>query len=358
MLRYRRLGRTGLRVSEIGLGGGGIGGVYGETSYEEAVRTVRRALELGVNFFDVAPAYGGGQAERVLAEGLRGKREHVIVGTKVALPLAPPGDLRRFVRRSVEQSLRRLRSDYVDVLFVHNPLSAARGRPVQRRGDIAMVTVADALALGGHCEELRTEGHVRHLGFTGWRCTRTALVEMLESGLFDVVQVEYNLLNQSAVATPAPEQDVTSLETLEASADTDMAGWAYRPIDQHLAINLAGTVDLGIVCIRPLAGGLLSGRLDRADEPGTHLEVLRDRVSALSFLSVPGRSLTQSALAFCLAQPAISTVIPGVKNVTELDEAVRASQHRALGRQEVERVWEVSRSTSGAAAKPRTPTRP
>ena len=66
-MKYRRLGRTGLSVSEIGFGGGGIGGVYGQTSEEEARRAVGRALELAVNFFDVAPAYGAGLAERVWA---------------------------------------------------------------------------------------------------------------------------------------------------------------------------------------------------------------------------------------------------------------------------------------------------
>src|SRR5439155_22942735 len=108
-VRRRRLGRTGLFVSEVGFGGGGIGGVYGQTTVEEAVRAVRRGLELGVNFFDVAPAYGDGLAERVLGEGLAGRRHEVIVATKLALEEESLGeDLRGCVRRSVEESLARL----------------------------------------------------------------------------------------------------------------------------------------------------------------------------------------------------------------------------------------------------------
>jgi aryl-alcohol dehydrogenase-like predicted oxidoreductase len=322
-MRRRRLGRTGLLVSEVGFGGGGIGGVYGQTTFEEAVRAVRRGLELGVNFFDVAPAYGDGLAERVLGEGLTGRRDGVIVATKVALEEESLGDLRGFVRRSVEGSLARLGTDYLDLLLVHNPLSSMRGRPLQVPGDIYMVTAAEALALGEELQRLQQQGIVRHLGFTGWRCTRAALIEMLESGLFDAVQVEYNLFNQSAVEPPVPGQDVTPLEALEADPETEMAGWAYRPIDQHLAIELAAERDVGVVCIRPLAGGLLTGELDRPDEPGTQMDLLRRRAAAPSFLTAQnGRTLAQAALAFSLANESIATVIPGVKNTAEIEDAV------------------------------------
>src|SRR5439155_17718177 len=124
--------------------------------------------------------------------------------TKVALDERSFGDLRGFVRRSLGASLDRLRTDHVDLLLVHNPLSSARGRPVQVPGDIHMVTAADALALGEELRLLQEQGLVRSLGFTGWRCTRAALLELLDSGLFDAIQVEYNLFNQSAVEPPAP----------------------------------------------------------------------------------------------------------------------------------------------------------
>jgi aryl-alcohol dehydrogenase-like predicted oxidoreductase len=321
-VRYRRLGRTELSVSELGFGGGGIGAVYGPTTARESRAAVERALELGVDFFDVAPAYGEGLAERVLGDAVDGARDRVLIETKVALEEAGLRDVRGHVQASVEQSLTRLRTSVVDVLLVHNPVSSERGRPRQRAGDIHMVTAADALAMGEEMQALREEGIVRFLGFTGWRCTRRGLVELLDSGLFDVVQVEYNLLNRSALHPASAGEDVTPLEALEADPDTDMARWAYRPIDQHGALGLAAERDVGVVCIRPLAGGLLTAELDRPEEPGAEMERLHAR--AAEFATEDGRSLAQAALAFCLAQDAIATVIPGVKNPAELEELARA----------------------------------
>jgi aryl-alcohol dehydrogenase-like predicted oxidoreductase len=84
-MEYTVLGRTGLRVSRVGCGGGGIGQVWGPTMEAESVRTIHRALELGVNFFDVAPGYGQGKAEEVLGRALQGRQEQVVVATKVRL---------------------------------------------------------------------------------------------------------------------------------------------------------------------------------------------------------------------------------------------------------------------------------
>jgi aryl-alcohol dehydrogenase-like predicted oxidoreductase len=344
-MRYRRLGRTGLSVSEIGLGGGGIGAVYGRTTTEDAVRTVGRALELGVNFFDVAPAYGDGLAERVLGEALAGRRADAIVATKVALNEDSFGDLRGFARRSVDASLARLGTDRLDLLLVHNPLASTRGRPVQRPGDIYMVTAADALALGEELRRLQEEGTVRFLGFTGWRCTRAALVEMLDSSLFAAVQVEYNVFNQSAVEPRVPGQDVTPLEALEADPATDMAAWAYRPIDQHLAIRLAAERDIGVICIRPLAGGLLTAELDRPDEPGTQMDSLRRRASSLAFLTQNDeRTLAQASIRFTLANDGIATVILGAKSPAEIDEAALAAEQGPLDAESVEKAAAFARA--------------
>ena len=84
-MEYTTLGRTGLQVSRAGFGGGGIGQVWGPTTDEESIRAVHRALELGINFFDVAPSYGNGKAEEVLGRALRGRSEDIVVATKVRL---------------------------------------------------------------------------------------------------------------------------------------------------------------------------------------------------------------------------------------------------------------------------------
>ena len=126
-MEYTLLGRTGLRVSRVGFGGGGIGQVWGPTTDEECVRAIHRALDLGINFFDVAPAYGNGKAEEVLGIALQGRQDQAVVATKVRLTADEMNDVDGAVTRSVEASLRRLRMDAVDVLHVHNRFTPRRG---------------------------------------------------------------------------------------------------------------------------------------------------------------------------------------------------------------------------------------
>src|ERR687888_1888187 len=121
-MEYTALGRTGLRVSRVGCGGGGIGQVWGPTTEAESVRAIHRALELGVNFFDVAPGYGHGKAEEVLGRALHGRQEPVVIATKVRLAAAEMHDVAGAVRTSVEASLRRVRRGVGGGLDVHKPV--------------------------------------------------------------------------------------------------------------------------------------------------------------------------------------------------------------------------------------------
>ena len=98
-MQYNELGRTGLNVSRVGFGGGGIGEVWGATTRDEAVRAVHLALDLGINYFDVAPAYGDGKAEEALGIALEGRSEEVIIGTKVRVPADGLGDAIGAVQR-------------------------------------------------------------------------------------------------------------------------------------------------------------------------------------------------------------------------------------------------------------------
>ena len=126
-MEYTALGRTGLRVSRVGFGGGGIGQEWGSTTDDESVRAVLRALDLGINYFDVAPGYGDGKAEEILGIALEGRRHEAVVGTKVRLTAEEMHDVDGAVQRSVEASLRRLRMNSVDVLHVHNRFTLNRG---------------------------------------------------------------------------------------------------------------------------------------------------------------------------------------------------------------------------------------
>jgi aryl-alcohol dehydrogenase-like predicted oxidoreductase len=338
-VEYRRLGRTGLQVSALGFGGGGIGQSYGATTDAESIRAVKVAIERGITFFDVAPGYGEGRAERVLGEGLLGHRADVVIMTKVALPPERFDDIGAFVRESVAASLKRLNTDYVDALLIHNMVTSARGRPYGNA-----IPVDDALRMADTFDELRDEGRVRYIGFTAWRCTAAALDGLFASDRFDVIQTEYNLLNQSAL-TPAPPGAgfgiMAELEIDHSSAS--MGAYDARGTDQHLSLVRAARADVGVVAIRPLAGGALADTIDREVPPGSDLERIRRRADALrELLGGERRTLSATAIRFCVARPEIHTVIPGVKNVAEIEDALEAIDLPPFSAGELERITRIA----------------
>ncbi len=235
-MEYAALGRTGLRVSRVGFGGGGIGQVWGATTEAESVRAIHRALELGVNFFDVAPSYGHGKAEEVLGQALEGRQEPVIIATKVRLSADEMADVTGAVKRSVEASLRRLRRDAVDILHIHNRLTPKRGdRPDSLSADDVLGPVLDAY------QQVQHAGKTRFIGVSGMEPDPSTLRRIMQSGHYDTVLAYYNLLNQTA-QTPVP------------------AG--VELFDNGQIIPLAKSLNIGVIGIRSHAAGALSQQVD------------------------------------------------------------------------------------------------
>ena len=294
-MEYTVLGRTGLRVSRVGCGGGGIGQVWGPTTEAEAMRTIHRALELGVTFFDVAPSYGHGKAEEVLGRALHGRQEPVVMATKVRLAAAEMHDVAGAVRTSVEASLRRLRREMVDVLHVHN-------RFTPQRGDLPhSLSAADALGpvLDAY-RQMQHTGKTRFIGISAMEPDVPTVRQIMTSGHFDTVLAYYNLLNWTA-QEPAPP---------------GVALW-----DNGQIIPLAASLGMGVIGIRSHAAGALSQQVDRPVPPGTLLAQDVDRAQTLGFLlEGPLRTLSQAAMVFCLMNRDIATTVPGVKNVAEMEE--------------------------------------
>ena len=294
-MEYTELGRTGLRVSRAGFGGGGIGQVWGATTDEESVRAVHRALDLEINFFDVAPGYGNGKAEEVLGTALEGRRDRAVVATKVRLRAEEMEDVAGAVNRSVEASLRRLRMDSVDVLHVHNRFTAQRGE--------APDSLSAADALGPVLEayqKVQAAGKTRFIGLSAMDHHVPTMKRIMESGHYDTVLAYYNLLNRTA--QEVPPQGVSLL-------------------DQGQIIPLAKSLGMGLIGIRSHAAGALSTQLDRVVRPDTLVGQDEARAKTLDFL-VAGqiRTLSQAAMVFCLMNPDIDTTVPGVKNVAEAEE--------------------------------------
>ena len=298
-MEYTTLGRTGLSVSRVGFGGGGIGQVWGATTRDEAVRAVHRALDLGINFFDVAPAYGAGKAEEALGLALEGRTEDVIIATKVRLAAEDMNDVTGAVQRSVETSLRLLKRDSVDVLHVHNRFTENRGDvPGSLSADDVSGPVLDAY------RAVQQAGKTRFIGLSAMDHHVPTLDRIMDSGEWDTVLAYYNLLNWTAQEPPPPGVDL---------------------FDNGQNIQLAMKHNMGVIGIRSHAAGALSGAVDRPIPAGNDL--LRQDVYSAAWLDFlldgPIQTLSQAALVFCLMNRDIHTTVPGVKNQAEAEEIAR-----------------------------------
>lgn len=313
-MKRRRLGRTGLEVSEVGLGGAGLGHAWGKTTDAECVRAVHSALDLGIDFFDTSPVYGAGKSEENLGAGLEGSRDRIVLATKVRLHKEEDLDaMTAAIRLSVEESLRRLRTDYIDILQIHHQVGAERGSYLAVADPprhALKLTVADGLAFAEAVRDLVDEGKVRFCGITAWDGERGAVRTLLESGAFDTAQILFNMINQTAATPPPP---------------------GFDDVDQGEALPVAQANDIGVIAIRSHAAGALVDCLDRPVKPES--DVARDfaRAASLSFMKrEPFARLSQVALRFCLDNPAIATVVPGFKSVAEVEEAVACTELPSL----------------------------
>jgi L-glyceraldehyde 3-phosphate reductase len=295
-MQYNSLGRTGLNVSRVGFGGGGIGQVWGATTRDEAVRAVHRALDLGINYFDVAPAYGNGKAEEALGIALEGRSEEVIIGTKVRVPGDDLANATAAVQRSMETSLRLLKRDSVDILHVHN-------RFTENRGDVQNSLSADDV-MGPVLEAyqaVQQAGKTRFIGLSAMDHDVPTLNKIMDTGDWDTMLAYYNLLNQTAQSPPPPGVNL---------------------FDNGQNILLAKKHDMGVIGIRSHAAGALTSGVDRPVPPDN--ELLRQDVASaaqLGFLLDGNiKNLSQAATVYCLMNEDIHTTVPGVKNQAETEE--------------------------------------
>ena len=313
-MNYRTLGRTGLRVSEIGFGCGNVGGLMVRGTADEQLAAVRHAMDLGINYFDTAPQYGNGLSEVNLGKVLRLVTGPLTVATKVTVGPGDVSDLRGKVRASLETSLGRLGRYQIDLLQLHTPITAERGGG----GRSWSVSVQDVLGPKGVAEAFeaaRDQKLVRFLGITGLGDTE-ALHEVVGSGRFDTVQAYYNLLNPSAGRQVPP----------------GFAGQDFRRL-----IDVAAGNGMGVVVIRVMAGGALGGPAARAGYaspsvggalvPGSPYEGDAARAAQLAFLvSGDVTSLPQAAVRFGLMPRGVSTVLVGFSDEKQIDEAAAGSR--------------------------------
>jgi aryl-alcohol dehydrogenase-like predicted oxidoreductase len=310
-MRYKILGRTGMRVSTIGLGTMVHAGHFGPMKDEESLSAIDTALELGVNFIDTSDAYGAGYSETLLGKALQGRRDKVFIATKGGNVMVGPNRGKRifapdYIDGVLHESLKRLQTDYVDLYQLHNP----------------SVDVIDRGEVWDVLERRKKEGKIRHYGVS--INTMEEGIAAVKDGRSETIQVEYNLLAQE----PAE---------------------AFFP--------LAQAANIGIIARIPLKRGVLTGKLTPADEQRFAGEDVRARsfkgeafrkqlakAEQLRFLvHDPVQNLTQAAIAFCVAHPAVSVTIPGARNAAQMRENA-AGADVTLPAEDLERVAELWRS--------------
>jgi len=301
-VNYRVLGKTGLKVSEVGLGGLFVSSAG--ASREEGCRAVRRALELGVNYVDTAPTYR--DSEEVLGEALQGVPQPYILSTKLGgrpQPFEPQN--KAHLRESVKTSLKLLKRDTIDILMIHEP---------DRPGQYDWFTDWESFH-GPVCdvlEALKTEGIIRFTGLGG--TTAYTLPPIIATGRYDVVLTAFNysLLWQEAVYAVLPE--------------------AIRQ-------------GVGIVIGSPLQQGALARRYDDEIEQGAAWlsPPRRGQYKRLyTLLDDLGMSLPELAMRFVLSNPAISTVLSGVRSVAEIEENLRFAAAGPLSREILDRIQAIA----------------
>jgi aryl-alcohol dehydrogenase-like predicted oxidoreductase len=315
-VQFRTIGRTDLRVSEIGFGcGPGAGLMVGDDRAAQ-VAAIARALERGITYFDTAPIYGNLRSETNLGRALRELGATPVIATKIALELDDLDDIPAAVERSIEGSCARLFRDQLDIVYLHNRVGATRAA----KADIgvgALLTVDDVLGKRGIVETLQTlreRGRVRNFGCCAFGGERIATEALVDSGAFESILVNYSMLNQTAFNAPS-----------HVSSNRD-----YQRIGARAAAR-----GMSAIALRVLEGGALAG----ADSfPQTLDATARDAVAALAFLNDDAGTLITAAIRFALANVAVASVLIGFSAADQVDPAVDAANAGPLDHLILEKV--------------------
>jgi len=319
-MQNRPLGNTGIQVSAVSFGAGPVAELMTSPQrIDDQRRTVARAVELGINWFDTAATYGEGRSEESLGrvfEDLNLARQ-VHIATKVRIPPDQLHDIRGYVRQSVEGSLQRLRVPSVTLLQLHNSVTSRRGdQPTS-------VTPADALdEVLPAFEQLRREGLVQHFGLTALG-EPESLRAVLRSRQFAAVQIPYNLLNPSAGRVMPKEFSEANLGNL---------------------LGLCETLGVGAFAIRVYAGGALTGQSPSRHTLTTKFFPLdlyqRDQVRAEKLLQTlpAGTSLAEVALRFVLGHAGVTSALIGFASPEQVEEAIAVATKGPLTAEQLRQV--------------------
>lgn len=303
-MKYRKLGKTGINVSEISFGGWAIGGGWGEQDDAESVAALHKAIDQGVNLIDTAAGYGDGRSERVIARVLKERPEEIFVATKTPPDTGPwpptpycSAEQRyseTYLRRNIEERLSCLDTDVIDLLQLHTWTRAWNADPAPFE----------------ILQQLKKEGKIRCIGISTPEHDQNSVIDLMKAGLVDTVQVIYNIFEQEPTAEllPVAEEKGVGVIVRVAFDEGSLTG-KFTP-------NY--TFGEGDFRSSYFEGDRLQRSIRRVDAIKQNIEG-------------SGRTMPEFALKFALSHPAVSCVIPGMRNVQQAELNCAVSDLPDLG---------------------------
>lgn len=323
-MQYRTMGRNGPRVSVLGFGCGAIGGLLTKGDQSEQRRTVARALEAGITYFDTAAAYGNGRSEETIGPLLRELKADVVLGTKFRLEQEEIPNAAAVIRKHLETSLKRLGQDSVDLFNLHNRV----GFDVSgNQGALSVEDILGPVAEG--LAQVREAGLTRMIGITGLGET-AAVHKVVASGLYDSVQTYINAVNPSAGW----------------AVEGDSRGQNFDRLLDTIAEHGVGAVGIRVLAAGALALTPIPERHQNAGDPGGSLiqggaydaDLARaQRLQALATeLGMEGP--TELSYRLVISHPGLSTALVGASELSHFEDALRWVERGPLDAATVERV--------------------
>src|SRR3984893_9362177 len=294
-MRYRTLGRTGIKVSPYALGAMMFGAV-GNPDHDESIRIIHKALDAGINFVDTADAYSGGESEEIVGKALKGRRDDVVLATKLHLPMGDDpnqrGNSRRWIMTEVENSLRRLQTDHIDLYQIHRP---------DPETDIEETLSA--------LSDLIRSGKVGAIGSSTMPAS-------------DIVEAQW-VAERRGLARFRTEQPPYSI--LDRGIEREVLAACER-------------YGMGVMVWSPLSKGLLTGRY-RKGQPlpdSLRVKVMPKQMSdernlhaveqLILLAQEAGLSLTHMAMGFVMAHPGVTSAILGPRTMQQLDDLLAGAE--------------------------------
>jgi aryl-alcohol dehydrogenase-like predicted oxidoreductase len=286
-MRYRTLGRTGIKVSPYALGAMMFGAV-GNPDHEDSIRIIHKALDAGINFIDTADAYSRGESEEIVGQALKGRRDNIVLATKLWMPMGDDpnqrGLSRRWIMTEVENSLRRLDTDYIDLYQIHRP-----------DPDTDIEETLSALS------DLVSSGKVREIGSSTMPAS-------------DIVEAQW-VAERRGLRRFRTEQPPYSI--LDRGIEAEVLPVAER-------------YGMGVIVWSPLAQGMLTGRIRRGQQTDLRRATMFRHITDERRLDVveqiiplaeeAGLPMTHLAMAFAIAHPGVTSALIGPRTMEQLDD--------------------------------------